>query len=223
MITNLFSIFDPATPSFLALNWVSILIVFILSPISLWVIPSRFKFVLNSITFYIYREFKPLIKKRPFTLIFTSSLFSFIIFNNVIGLLPYIFTASSHIVFSISLALPIWLALILFRLSSNISNFLVHLIPQGTPSILTPFIVVIETIRNIIRPITLAIRLSANIIAGHLLIVLLRSATPLTPLLFIPILLLAQIALSTLEIAVAFIQSYVFRVLITLYTAESII
>lgn len=104
----------------------------------------------------------------------------------------------------------------------NTSNLLVHLIPNGTPTILMPFIVIIETIRNIIRPLTLAIRLAANIIAGHLLITLLTSATPICPLLALPLLGRAQLALASLEIAVAMIQAYVFRVLITLYISERV-
>lgn len=83
-----------------------------------------------------------------------------------------------------------------------------------------PFMVVIETIRNIIRPFTLAIRLTANIVAGHLLIVLLNSADPSTPSALAPLLLLAKLALLLLELAVAFIQAYVFSVLVTLYASE---
>lgn len=83
-----------------------------------------------------------------------------------------------------------------------------------------PFMVLIETISNLIRPGTLAVRLAANIIAGHLLITLLRSATPITPLVAAPFLIAAQLALSLLEIAVALIQAYVFSVLVVLYAAE---
>jgi len=96
----------------------------------------------------------------------------------------------------------------------------IHLVPQGTPIILIPFIVLIETIRNIIRPITLIIRLTANIIAGHLLITLLGNIGSNIFILIIPILLFIQILLLTLERAVAIIQSYVFSVLITLYYNE---
>jgi F-type H+-transporting ATPase subunit a len=102
----------------------------------------------------------------------------------------------------------------------NTQALLVHLIPQGTPSVLMPFIVVIESISNIIRPGTLAVRLRANIIAGHLLLSLLRSSFRFSPLIAMPILVIAEIALIRLECAVAFIQSYVFRVLLTLYVAE---
>lgn len=222
MITNLFSIFDPSTPSFLSANWLSSLLFLFMFPLTVWVTPSRYRSMFFSIIVYVFGEFKPLAKKTKFILIIPLAFFSFIIFNNVIGLLPYIFTASRHIVFTLSLALTSWLALISYGLLNNISNLLVHLIPHGTPVVLIPFIVIIETISNIIRPGTLAIRLSANIIAGHLLIVLLRSATPLTPFILRPLLFRAQIALTLLETAVAFIQAYVFSVLTTLYVAEAI-
>jgi len=142
-------------------------------------------------------------------------------FNNVIGLFPYIFTASRHIVFSIALALTFWLGLMAYGVINNLSNILVHLIPQGTPAALMPFMVIIETVSNLIRSGTLAIRLSANIIAGHLLLVLLRSATPLSPFFLLPVVFIAQVILIVLERAVAFIQAYVFSILVTLYVAEA--
>lgn len=95
-----------------------------------------------------------------------------------------------------------------------------HLVPQGTPSVLMPFMVCIETVRNIIRPGTLAVRLAANIIAGHLLITLMGNTGPRLTLTLLSFLILAQIALLTLESAVAIIQSYVFAVLRTLYSSE---
>lgn len=83
-----------------------------------------------------------------------------------------------------------------------------------------PFIVLIETIRNIIRPGTLAVRLAANIIAGHLLLTLLGRTGPSLSYILVSILILAQILLLVLEAAVAIIQSYVFAVLRTLYAGE---
>jgi len=94
------------------------------------------------------------------------------------------------------------------------------LVPQGTPPILIPFIVCIETIRNIIRPGTLAIRLSANIIAGHLLLTLLGNTGNSLNLILINFLIITQILLLVLETAVSIIQSYVFTVLRTLYFRE---
>jgi F-type H+-transporting ATPase subunit a len=97
---------------------------------------------------------------------------------------------------------------------------LAHLVPLGTPAVLMPFMVLIETVRNIIRPGTLAVRLAANIIAGHLLLVLLGNQGPTNTRGVVTILLVVQVALLTLEAAVAVIQSYVFAVLASLYSRE---
>jgi len=95
-----------------------------------------------------------------------------------------------------------------------------HLVPQSTPNLLIPFIVLIESIRNVIRPLTLAVRLIANMVAGHLLITLLGNQTAAASNLILARLILTQILLLTLESAVAIIQSYVFAVLSTLYARE---
>ena len=99
------------------------------------------------------------------------------------------------------------------------THIFAHLVPQGTPSVLIPFMVCIETVRNIIRPGTLAVRLTANIIAGHLLLTLLGN-TGSSLGFIVRILLVVQIILLTLESAVAIIQSYVIAVLRTLYSRE---
>lgn len=97
---------------------------------------------------------------------------------------------------------------------------LAHCVPLGTPPVLMPFMVLIETIRNLIRPGTLAVRLAANMIAGHLLLVLLGNQGPNLRSAFLIVLLITQILLLVLESAVAVIQSYVFAVLATLYSRE---
>merc|ERR1712110_286465 len=90
-----------------------------------------------------------------------------------------------------------------------LSRFLSHLVPSGTPGPLIPLIVLIELVRNFIRPITLSVRLAANIVAGHLLISLVNSGSlNFSALLFF------------LEVAVAFIQGYVFRTLRIMYISE---
>jgi F-type H+-transporting ATPase subunit a len=86
--------------------------------------------------------------------------------------------------------------------------------------VLLPFLVIIETTRNIIRPGTLAIRLTANIIAGHLLVTLLGNSGPNLSLYLLNFLLITQVLLLILETAVALIQSYVFSILATLYSSE---
>ena len=92
---------------------------------------------------------------------------------------------------------------------------------RGTPRALLPFIVIIETVRNVIRPGTLAVRLAANIIAGHLLLTLLGNTGPVSNLYVTALVLISQVALLILEIVVAIIQSYVFAALRTLYARET--
>lgn len=222
MITNLFSVFDPSTSIFnQPLNWLRTFLGILFIPSIFWIIPSRYNFIWNQIINKLHNEFKILINS-PYngsTLIFIA-LFSIILFNNLLGLFPYIFTSSSHIVMTLSLALPLWLAFIIYGWLINTQHIFTHLVPQGTPSILITFMVCIETIRNIIRPGTLAIRLIANIIAGHLLITLLGNTGSSLINYIVILLLITQIILLVLECAVAIIQSYVFTVLRTLYSRE---
>nr|YP_009738171.1 ATP synthase F0 subunit 6 [Hippodamia variegata]QIB71481.1 ATP synthase F0 subunit 6 [Hippodamia variegata] len=217
MMTNLFSTFDPSANFGLPLNWMSMLISFMFIPSMYWLIPNRMNFFIQSILITLHKEFKILTKNNN-TLIFIS-LFMFILINNLMGLMPYIFTASSHLVFTLSLALPLWLSFMLYGWISNTYHMFAHLMPQGTPPILMPFMVCIETISNIIRPGTLAIRLSANMIAGHLLMTLLGNTGPMVDLLIF-IVIMIQFMLIILESAVAMIQSYVFAILSTLYSSE---
>lgn len=222
MITNLFSVFDPSTTLFnLSLNWIRTFIGFIFIPSIFWIIPSRYNLVWNYIITKLHIEFKILINSNynGRTLIFIS-LFSTILFNNFLGLFPYIFTRSSHMVISLTLALPLWLSFIIYGWLLNSQHIFIHLVPQGTPSLLISFMVCIETIRNIIRPGTLAIRLTANIIAGHLLITLLGNTGSCIINYLVVLLLIRQILLLILERAVAIIQSYVFTVLRALYSRE---
>lgn len=222
MITNLFSIFDPSSSSHLSTNWISIFNWIFIIPPTFFVISRRAKSLILSLINYIFNEFKPLISKNPQILIIPLTLFIFILINNITGLLPFIFTATRHISIRLRMALPIWLGIIIYGWVFNYNNLLIHLIPNETPFILIPFIVIIETIRNIIRPLTLAIRLAANIIAGHLLLSILITASERVSIHFYIILLFPQIALTSLEVAVALIQAYVFRVLLTIYSSERI-
>nr|UGS79835.1 ATP synthase F0 subunit 6 [Parantica sita]USN94463.1 ATP synthase F0 subunit 6 [Parantica sita] len=222
MMANLFSIFDPTTNFFnLPLNWLSTLLGLMFIPYSFWLIPNRHSYLWNFISKKLHNEFKILInnKFKGSTLIFIS-LFFFILFNNFLGLFPYIFTSTSHLNFTLSISLTFWLSFMIFGWFNNTKHMFIHMIPQGTPSILMPFMVLIETISNIIRPSTLAVRLTANMIAGHLLITLLSNMGNNIPFYFIFLLIILQILLLILESAVAIIQSYVITILSTLYSSE---
>nr|YP_010597238.1 ATP synthase F0 subunit 6 [Agriades orbitulus]WAK98823.1 ATP synthase F0 subunit 6 [Agriades orbitulus]WAK98836.1 ATP synthase F0 subunit 6 [Agriades orbitulus]WAK98849.1 ATP synthase F0 subunit 6 [Agriades orbitulus] len=223
MMNNLFSIFDPTTNIFnLSLNWLSTLLGILFIPLPYWFIPNRYFILWNFIIIKLHKEFKTLLGINQFngsTFIFIS-LFSFILLNNFLGLFPYIFTSTSHLNISLSISLTLWLSFMLYGWINNTQHMFTHLIPQGTPTILMPFMVLIESISNVIRPMTLAVRLTANMIAGHLLLTLLSSSSINLSNYLLIILIFIQILLLTLESAVAIIQSYVISILSTLYSSE---
>nr|QPN54167.1 ATP synthase F0 subunit 6 [Maladera orientalis] len=221
MMTNLFSSFDPSSSFNLSLNWLSIFLGLMFIPPAFWLIPSRHHFFWNKIIMTLHNEFKMLLGNsiKGSTLIFIA-LFSMILFNNFLGLFPYIFTGTSHLIMTLALALPLWLSFMIYGWLNNTTHMLAHLVPQGTPPILMPFMVIIESISNVIRPGTLAVRLAANMIAGHLLMTLLGNTGPSASMIILWVLLIVQILLIILESAVAIIQSYVFAILSTLYSSE---
>nr|QXU57629.1 ATP synthase F0 subunit 6 [Cherax cartalacoolah] len=223
MMTSLFSIFEPSSSFFsLNINWLSTFLGITFIPLLFWAPPSRWVLLWSKIISALHNEFKTILgtSNLGLSLLFIS-LFSFVLFNNALGLLPYIFTSSSHLVMTLTLALPLWFSFIMFGWLNHTQHMLAHLVPQGTPGILMPFMVLIETISNIIRPGTLAIRLAANMIAGHLLLTLLGSLGPSLPSKLLFFLITTQILLLMLESAVAIIQSYVFAILSTLYASEA--
>lgn len=221
MITNLFSVFDPSSRLGLSLNWMSIVLGVFLFPLSKWVINSRRVSAIKIIISKLYFEIKVLFSKnRNIIALIFRALFLFIIFNNTIGLLPYVYTATRHLAVTLRLALPLWVGYFRFGWVKNLKWILAHLIPQGTPWLLIPFIVIIERVRRLIRPGTLAVRLIANIIAGHLLLVLVRRSVEGLRILIFWGIILFQILLVVLEIAVAIIQAYVLVILRVLYSRE---
>lgn len=220
-MSNLFSIFDPSSFILIKLNWVSALIVLLLIPCTFWVTNWAGLFFKN-LTNYVNGEFAAILgpTSSPGLTFIPTALFLFIVLNNFSGLLPYIFTATRHLTLALSLALPLWLGHIIIGWLKTSQHILAHLVPLGTPVALMPFMVLIELTRSLIRPITLSVRLAANIIAGHLLLCLLRGQGPTNSYLVLSILLTALILLALLETAVSVIQAYVFSVLRTLYFNE---
>nr|WNH37210.1 ATP synthase F0 subunit 6 [Stenotomus chrysops] len=154
-----------------------------------------------------------------------TSLMIFLLSLNLLGLLPYTFTPTTQLSINLGFAVPLWLATVLIGLRNQPNLSLAHLLPEGTPLLLIPILIIIETISLMIRPIALGVRLTANLTAGHLLIQListglfvLLSLQP-TVAIFTGALLLM---LSLLEVAVAVIQAYVFVLLLSLYLQENV-
>nr|YP_004347566.1 ATP synthase F0 subunit 6 [Lagocephalus laevigatus]WMI35513.1 ATP synthase F0 subunit 6 [Lagocephalus laevigatus]BAK10008.1 ATPase subunit 6 [Lagocephalus laevigatus] len=154
-----------------------------------------------------------------------ASLMVYLISINMLGLLPYTFTPTTQLSMNLALAAPLWLMTVIIGLRNNPTAALGHLLPEGTPTLLIPALIIIETISLLIRPLALAVRLTANLTAGHLLIQLLAMATfvliPLLPAVAIATVTLLYL-LTLLEIAVAMIQAYVFILLLSLYLQENI-
>nr|BAJ08104.1 ATPase subunit 6 [Kinyongia fischeri] len=136
---------------------------------------------------------------------------------NTLGLLPYTSTPTIQLSLSFALAVPLWLGTTILSVQKRPSDFLAHLLPEGAPTLLTPALIIIETISMLIQPFTLGIRLSANLTAGHMLIHLISTVMPTTnP--ATPLLTLITLTMFTLlELAVAMIQAYVFTLLLSLY------
>nr|BBQ09569.1 ATPase subunit 6 [Dactylopterus volitans] len=154
-----------------------------------------------------------------------TSLMLFLISLNMLGLLPYTFTPTTQLSMSMGLAVPLWLGTVLIGLRNQPTHALAHLLPEGTPTLLIPILIIIETISLFIRPLALGVRLTANLTAGHLLIQLIATAT-FVLLSFMPaVALLSAILLfllTLLEVAVAMIQAYVFVLLLSLYLQENV-
>lgn len=226
-MTNLFSSFDPNVRVFsirLALNWLSASLSLLIIPQLYWLINSQFSKRFIKLILYLKEELSAVFGRVaiPGSIYLYISIFFFIFFSNFLGLIPYIFTRTRHLSITLTLSLPLWIGRIVWSVVYQYNRLLAHLVPIGTPSFLIPVIVIIETVSNVIRPATLAIRLAANIVAGHLLLTLLGSQGALLSSISLLCLFIALILLLILEVAVACIQSYVFTILSSLYLNELI-
>lgn len=219
---NLFTIFDPRVSLVdYPLGWITTRLSLLILLRSFWPRGERWRVALLRIIETLKEEigllFKPSIMAG---VIIPIALFTLLLGNNIPGLLPFVFTSTRHLVISLSLSLPVWLGVIIFRILNYPIRVLSHLVPQGTPAPLIRFIVLIERISNIIRPITLAVRLRANMIAGHLLLALLGGSVVVLQRRRVVSVGLCLSVLGVLEVAVAAIQAYVFSTLVTLYITE---
>nr|YP_009754742.1 ATP synthase F0 subunit 6 [Macroglossus sobrinus]QIP52790.1 ATP synthase F0 subunit 6 [Macroglossus sobrinus]ULT46803.1 ATP synthase F0 subunit 6 [Macroglossus sobrinus]ULT46816.1 ATP synthase F0 subunit 6 [Macroglossus sobrinus] len=152
------------------------------------------------------------------------SLIMFIGSTNLLGLLPHSFTPTTQLSMNLGMAIPLWMGTVTMGFRYKTKASLAHFLPQGTPLPLIPMLIIIETISLFIQPMALAVRLTANITAGHLLIHLIGGATlallsisTTTALITFIILIL----LTILEFAVALIQAYVFTLLVSLYLHDN--
>nr|YP_010574464.1 ATP synthase F0 subunit 6 [Chaetodipus penicillatus]UZH94558.1 ATP synthase F0 subunit 6 [Chaetodipus penicillatus] len=162
-------------------------------------------------------------KGRTWALMLMSTII-FIASTNLLGLLPHSFTPTTQLSMNLTMAIPLWAGTVFLGFRHKAKTSLAHFLPQGTPLPLIPMLIIIETISLFIQPMALAIRLTANITAGHLLIHLIASATLAICSISPPgslIIFMVLTLLTILELAVALIQAYVFTLLVSLYLHDN--
>nr|YP_010884225.1 ATP synthase F0 subunit 6 [Saurogobio punctatus]WIW75004.1 ATP synthase F0 subunit 6 [Saurogobio punctatus]WIW75043.1 ATP synthase F0 subunit 6 [Saurogobio dabryi complex sp. 3 LC-2023]WIW75056.1 ATP synthase F0 subunit 6 [Saurogobio dabryi complex sp. 4 LC-2023] len=227
MMTSFFDQF--ASPSFLGIPLIAVAIalpwVLFPTPPSRWLNNRLITLQTWFITRFINQLLLPLnVGGHKWALLF-ASLMVFLMTINMLGLLPYTFTPTTQLSLNMGLAVPLWLATVIIGMRNQPTAALGHLLPEGTPVLLIPVLIVIETISLFIRPLALGVRLTANLTAGHLLIQLIATAIfvllPIMP--TVAVLTAAVLFLLTLlEVAVAMIQAYVFVLLLSLYLQENV-
>ncbi|MFC7053581.1 F0F1 ATP synthase subunit A [Hansschlegelia quercus] len=164
---------------------------------------------------------------RFFPLVF--SLFMFILVSNLIGLIPYTFTVASHIIVTFALAMTVILTVIIYGVAKHGAGFLKLFVPHGVPLYILPLVSAIEVISFISRPISLSVRLFANMLAGHITLkvfagfVTMLSASLGAIGLAIGVLpLFLAVCITGLEFLVAFLQAYVFALLTCMYLNDAL-
>ncbi len=157
--------------------------------------------------------------RKYFPLIFT--LFMFILFGNLLGMIPGVFTFTSHIAVTFALAAVIFVGVTILGFVKHGAHFFSFFAPAGVPIVLWPLVVLIELISYLSRPISLSVRLFANMLAGHALLKVLAGFVPAMGLVGV-LPLVIVFALIGLEFLVAFVQAYVFAILTCVYINDAL-
>jgi len=187
--------------------------------------PSKLNYVFESLMVFIFDLIKQQIGHEGYLFFpFIFTLFNFILFSNLLSLLPFGIALTSHLIMIMYLSLSVCLSIFILGLFINNLQFLKIFIPE-CPFILLPMLIFIEIFSYIIRAFSLAIRLSANIMAGHTLVFLITSFLlniAKIKIIFFVFLFVFLAAILLLELGVAFLQAYVFTVLVCIYLNDAI-
>ena len=151
---------------------------------------------------------------------FFRVLFLFIFFFNVFGLVPYVFSLTSHLAVNLSLSLPIWLSVVVAGIFYDFGSFISHFQPLGAPALLSPFLCVVELVSLLVRPVTLSVRLTANLSTGHVIMSLLGIGFGHSFFFLGVFILFLGVFYFLFELGVCFVQSYIFTLLPVLYADE---
>ena len=208
---------------FMVLSTITILVIFKLGSKKNSLIPNKIQLLGELSYSFISKMISDTAgsKAKPY-FAFIFSLFMFVLFCNMLGMIPYTFTVTSHIIVTFVLASFIFIGVTIIGFIKHGLGYLKLFVPSGVPMVLLPLIVVIEIISYLSRPISLSVRLFANMMAGHTMmkvfgsfVVSLGIVGGWLPLSF-------SVALTGLEILVAFLQAYVFAILTCIYLHDAL-
>ena len=187
------------------------------------IIPGKFQLIAEMLYNFISKMISDTAGKKAkpyFSFIF--SLFIFVLFCNMVGMLPYSFTVTSHIIVTLAFAMFIFIGVTILGFVIHGFKYLKIFVPSGVPMVLLPIIMIIEIISYLSRPVSLSVRLFANMMAGHTMlkvfggfVISLGLVAGWLPLTF-------SVALTGLEILVAFLQAYVFAILTCIYLNDAL-
>nr|WHM50488.1 ATP synthase F0 subunit 6 [Helicostoa sinensis] len=228
MLVDIFSSFDDNNQIFMSMYmfiWLFSLTTIIIFSSNYWMMTPRHNTMISLLKSTVSSQiFRSLGFNMGGFINILTALFLFLIIMNLGGLIPYVFSPTSHLAVSLSIGLPLWLSLIISATLSAPASVIAGLLPMGAPAPLNPFLVIIETVSILVRPITLSVRLTANMSAGHIVLTLIGNY--LTTSFFLSStfsmfsLLMIQIFYTIFEFGICLIQAYIFCLLITLYSDE---
>lgn len=200
-----------------------ILIIFHFTTGNLTIIPNKYQVMIETMVNFIKNLINDCIERkkgeRYFSLIFT--VFIFILCLNLLGMVPYSFTVTSHIIVTFALAITLFIFINIIAFANHGIGFLKFFLPSGTPLLLAPLMIIIEIFTYLSRPISLSIRLAANMVAGHVLLKVIAGyviSLGIFGLLPVPFIVLFE----GFEIFVALLQAYIFTILLCVYLNDAL-
>ena len=208
---------------FMSLSSILILLFLYLGTKKKLLVPTKIQFVTEASYTFVAKMINDTAgsgAKSFFPFIFT--LFMFVLFANMVGMLPYSFTVTSHIIVTFALAAIVFIGVTILGFIKHGFKYLGLFVPKGVPIILLPLIVIIEIISYLSRPVSLSVRLFANMMAGHTMLKVFGGFVISLGLLGGCLPLSFSVALTGLEILVAFLQAYVFAILTCIYLNDAL-
>ena len=192
------------------------------------IIPTKLQTVIEKLFFFTGDIVKTNIGRKSVIFFpYMISLFLFIMIGNVVGLFPYAFSFTSQLVVTIGIATAVFIASVVIGFYTQGVRYFKHFCPEGIPTYLAPFFILIELMSFLFRPISLGIRLFANMVAGHVMIkviagfaVSIAGVAAFSYFAVIPI--LVNVLLNLFKLVVCMLQAYVFVVLSCIYLSESV-